>query len=212
MPLRMIPVTVQCVVIASVFDVFLARDAALKVLAQSMQGKVYCIHVIDTHAKFYIGFSDVRVWVHSECDRVVDVEISSTLAGIVRLTFAKEDPDALVFEQVLRLSGDSEAMLLFKRLLTVADIDWERELRSSFGDLFGARIAKTAKAMIAFEQRARMHTLNSVNGYMRKIDIPQKERLQLWQAGVELVSRDLLRLQKRIRHLEVSDTFLERGQ
>jgi len=207
LPLRLIPGAVQAVVLSTVLDLFFSRsnaapDNQLAEHLDALDGRVYLIHVRDTGMDFYMGFQAGRAWVHTSSNLEPDVRIDATTAGFARLCFAHEEADDLVFQQVLKLSGDSEAMLRFKKLLAAADIDWERELRNSFGEFFGSRVAQAAKALIALESKASTNAHETVTLCLKDMDVPDEARLIDWQAGVEDTTRRLSRLKGRLTRLE----------
>ena len=202
LPLRLIPVPVQCVVLTTVLSLVFSRDASLKPLLKELEGRVFRIHVRDTDAIMFLGFARGKAWVHSSHNGQVDVRLSATTAGFARMCFAHEDPDDLVFQQVLKLSGDSEAMLRFKKLFAAADLDWERELRAAFGDFFGIRVAKAAHALVAAEQRAADASKQLVAERLRDMELPDGERLQQWQAGVEQLAHQISKTKGRVTRLE----------
>ena len=202
LPLRLIPVPVQCVVLSTVLDLFFSRDAELKPLLNALNDKTFRIYVRDTSSCFFLGFAKGRVWVHPNHQGSIDVRIEATTAGFARLCFAREDPDDLVFQQVLKLSGDSEAMLRFKTLLATADLDWEQELRSNFGEFFGSRVAKTAHALVAAEATVSKNSKQAVSDVLQSMHTPDGERLQKWQAGVETLAHQISRLKARTTRLE----------
>ncbi len=202
LPLRLIPVPIQAVVLATVLDLFFSRDKSLAPMLEGLDGKVFHIHVQDMGTDFHMGFSKGKPWVHSAGPDAADVKIDATTAGFARLCFAHEDPDDLVFQRILKLSGDSEAMLRFKKLLAAADIDWERELRATFGEFFGARVADAAKALLVAEAKFTEASRGRLGQCLRDMDVPTNERLQDWQAGVEDASRKLKRLNARLKKLE----------
>jgi len=205
LPLRLIPSAVQAVVLGTVLDMFFTRPKMAEQLSgelDAMEGRIYRIHVRDTGQDFYLGFKAGRPWVHTAGDDEPHVHIDATTGGFARLCFAHEDPDELVFRQVLKLSGDSEAMLRFKKLLAAADIDWERELRNSFGEFFGARVAQAAKALIVLENKASAGMHEAVGGCLKDMALPGEARLNDWQAGVEDAARRLSRLKGRLTRLE----------
>jgi len=202
LPLRLIPVPVQCVVMTTVLGLVFSRDESLKPYLRDMEGKVFRIHVRDTDAIMFLGFTRGKVWVHSTYDGIVDVRLNATTAGFARMCFGHEDPDDLVFQQVLKLSGDSDAMLRFKRLFAAADLDWERELRSSFGDFFGSRVARAAHALVAAEQKVADGSRQAVSNSLREMNMPDAERLQAWQAGVEHLSHQISRSKGRVTRIE----------
>lgn len=202
LPLRLIPVAVQSVVLSTVLDLFFSRRSDLADLLDALDGRVYLIHVRDTSADFYMGFRAGRPWVHTSSLREPDVRIDATTAGFARLCFAHEDPDDLVFQQVLKLSGDSDSMLRFKKLLASADIDWERELRNGFGEYFGSRVAQAAKALIVLEGKASNVLHDAVTQCLKDMQVPDEVRLSDWQAGVEEATRRLGRLKGRLTRLE----------
>ncbi|MDX8392286.1 MAG: SCP2 sterol-binding domain-containing protein [Mariprofundaceae bacterium] len=206
LPLRLIPTAVQAVVLGTVLDLFFSRKSSqnpvLEAHLDALDGRVYHIHVRDTGNDFYMGFKAGRAWVHTSSMQQADVRIDATTGGFARLCFAREDADDLVFQQVLMLSGDSEAMLRFKKLLAAADIDWERELRDGFGEYFGSRVAQAAKALIALESKASTGMHEAVSGCLQGMDVPDEARLNAWQAGVEDATRRLSRLKGRVTKLE----------
>jgi len=202
LPLRLIPLPVQCVVMASVLDLAFSRDANLNEHLDGLNGKVFRIHVTDTNAVMFLGFKSGRAWVHADCSDEVDVRIEATTAGFARMCFAKEAPDDLVFQQVLKLSGDSESMLRFKKLLAAADLDWERELRAIFGDFFGIRVAKAAHALVAAEAKLSSASKAVVQDCLTDMQTPNADRLQAWQAGVEQLSHQVSKLKGKTTRLE----------
>lgn len=202
LPLRLIPVPVQCVVLSTVLELFFARDKSLAPALDGLNGRVFRVHVSDTGAVIFLGFKRGRSWVHPHHAGDVDVEIEATTAAFARLCFAHENPDELVFEQVLKLSGDSEAMLRFKKLLAQADLDWERELRDSFGDFFGQRVAKAAHALVAAEKKVAESTRQMLEKQLSRMEMPGGERAQAWQAGVEDLHRKISRVKARVTRIE----------
>jgi predicted lipid carrier protein YhbT len=202
LPLRLIPVPVQCVVLSTVLGLFFSRDKLLVPLLETLNGKVFRIHVRDTNAVIFLGFKQGKPWVHPNHQGEVDVKLDATTAAFARLCFAHEDPDELVFEQVLKLSGDSEAMLRFKKLLAAADLDWERELRSAFGDFFGQRVASAAHALVAAEKKVAVGAQQLLEEKFKSMEIPDGERTQAWQAGVEDLHRKISRLKGRVTKAE----------
>jgi len=202
LPLRLIPLPVQCVVMSSVLDLAFSRDTNLNDHLDGLNHKVFRIHVTDTNAVMFLGFKSGRTWVHADYSGEADVRIEASTAGFARMCFAKEDPDDLVFQQVLKLSGDSEAMLRFKKLLAAADLDWERELRAVFGDFFGTRVAKAAHALVAAETKLSSASKEIVQDCLKGMQTPDSERLQAWQAGVEQLSHQISKLKGKATRLD----------
>jgi len=202
LPLRLIPAAVQAVVLSTVLDLFFSRRDDLAGHLDALDGRVYLIHVRDIGMDLYMGFRAGRPWVHTACNQEPDVRIDATTGGFARLCFAHEDPDDLVFQQVLKLSGDSAAMLHFKKLLADADIDWERELRNGFGEYFGSRVAQAAKSLITLEDKASNTVHEAVSQCLKDMQVPDEARLNDWQAGVEDATRRLTRLKGKLTRLE----------
>jgi len=187
---------------STVLGLVFSRDEKLAPLLKALDGKIFRIRVRDSGAVMFLGFNSGKVWVHPNCEQPADVRIDGTMTGFARMCFAHEDPDDLVFAQVLKLSGDSETMLRFKKLLAEADLDWERELRASFGDFFGAKVARAAKALVAVEQRVEESSRQAVASYLKDIKLPDQQRLQTWQAGVEQLAHRTSHLKGRVTRLE----------
>jgi len=209
LPLRLIPLPMQCVVMSSVLDLAFSRDESLHEHLDGLNSKVFRVHVTDTNTVMFLGFKSGRTWVHVEHTDEADVRIEATTAGFARMCFAKEDPDDLVFQQVLKLSGDSEAMLRFKKLLAAADLDWERELRAIFGDFFGTRVAKAAYALVAAEAKVSTTSKGMLQDCLKNMQTPNQQRLQAWQAGVEQLSHQVSKLKTKTTRLEHRTDALE---
>ncbi|PCI02046.1 MAG: hypothetical protein COB79_03105 [Zetaproteobacteria bacterium] len=202
LPLRLIPVPVQCVVLGSVLQIFFKDNDKFEDVLDSLEGKVFRVFIKDMGSILFIGFKSGSVWVHPSSKQRSDVKIESTTTGFARLSFAKEDPDALVMQKVLKLSGDSESMLLFQKLLEKLDLDWELELRRAFGDFFGSKVAKAAYALVEAEKKVQQSSTKLIDDALKSMDTPSAERLQLWQAGVESISRKVNKLQRQLDKLE----------
>lgn len=202
LPLKLIPVPVQCVILGSVLQLFFKDNQQLVSILDELEGKVFRVFIKDTGTVLFIGFKAGSAWVHPSSTQRPDVKIESTVTGFARLSFAKEDPDTLVMQKVLRLSGDSQAMLLFQKLLQELDLDWELELRRTFGDFFGRKVAKAAYSLIEAEKKLREQSTRLIDDALRGMDTPSTENLQLWQAGVESVSRKVNKLQRKLDKLE----------
>lgn len=202
LPLRLIPVPVQCVVLSTVLEMFLLRDDSLVPLIEPLEGKAFRIHARDTHALIYLGFTGGRPWVRPHYGGDIDLRIEATTAGFARMCFAHEEPDELIKQQVLKMSGDSETMLRFKDLFAASDLDWERELRATFGDYFGARVARAANTLIQGEQRLAKSSRQIVSNSLHGVCLPDGERIRQWQAEVEQLSHRLSSLKGRTTKLE----------
>ncbi|MBL1352592.1 MAG: SCP2 sterol-binding domain-containing protein [Zetaproteobacteria bacterium] len=212
LPLRLIPLPVQCVVMSTVLDLAFSREASLKEHLNGLNQKVFRIHVSDLDSIFYLGFKAGRTWVHPQYSGDIAVKITASTTGFSRMCFAHEDPDDLVFQQVLQLSGDSEAMLRFKKLLAAADLNWEDELRASFGEFFGSRVAKAAYALVKVESKLTSTSKETLQHYLNRIEAPNQQRLQTWQAGVEQIAHQNNRLKSKITRLEHRTEHLDKSQ
>ncbi len=202
LPLRLIPVPVQCVVLTTVLDLYLSTHHGLREHLDALAGRCCRIFVRDSGVVIFLVFSHDGIKARPEFRGQVDVRVESTTTGFARLCFGGEDADDLVFKQVLKLSGDSETMLRFKKMLAETDLDWERELRLAFGDFFGDKVVRFARGLIAAEQKAAQGARQLVNGGLRRMGAPDEDRLQRWQAQVEVVARKLPPLKGRVTRLQ----------
>jgi len=212
LPLRLIPLPVQCVVMSTVLDLAFSRDTSLSEHLDGLNQNVFRIHISDLNSTLYLGFKAGRTWVHPNHTGDVNVDITASTTGFARMCFAHEDPDDLVFQQVLKLSGDSEAMLRFKKLLAAADLKWEDELRASFGDFFGSRVAKAAHALVQAENKVTESSKNSLQNYLNHIQSPNEQRLQTWQAGVEQLCHQIKRNNAKLNRLEQRIIHLKQAE
>ncbi|MDX8413422.1 MAG: SCP2 sterol-binding domain-containing protein [Mariprofundales bacterium] len=202
LPLRLIPVPVQCVVLTTVLELYLATHDGLHDHLETLEGRCCRIFVRDSGVVIFLIFSHEKIKARSEFRGQVDVRVESTMAGFARLCFGNEDSDDLVFKQVLKLSGDSETMLRFKKMLAATDLNWEQELRQAFGDFFGDKVVRFARGLIAAEQNATEGARQWVNSSLQQMGAPDEAQLQRWQAEVEALSRKLPPLKGKITQME----------
>ena len=64
LPLKLIPVPVQCVVLGSVLQLFFKDNQQLVSILDELEGKVFRVFIKDTGAVLFIGFKASSVWVH----------------------------------------------------------------------------------------------------------------------------------------------------
>ncbi|MDQ6964038.1 MAG: SCP2 sterol-binding domain-containing protein [Mariprofundales bacterium] len=211
LPLRMIPVPVQCVILSTVFELYLATHRELQDHLDALEGRCCRILVRDSGVVIFLLFIDGKIRVRAEFEGAVDVYVTSTMSGFARLCFGSEDADDLVFKQVLKLSGDSETMLRFKKMLATTDLDWEMGLRQAFGDFFGDKVVRFARGLIAAEQRATQGAEQWINSSLHQMGAPDEAQLQRWQSQVEALSRKLPPLKGRVTKLEHRLQALDRS-
>lgn len=66
LPLRLIPSSVQAVVLSTVLNVFFSRDESLEPLLNDLDERIFHIHVKDMNRDFYLGFQRGKVRVHPD--------------------------------------------------------------------------------------------------------------------------------------------------
>jgi len=211
LPLRLIPIPVQCVILTTVFELYLTTHDRFHDHLEALEGRCCRVFVRDSGVVIFLIFAHGKIKARSEFHGQIDVRVESTMAGFARLCFGDEDADDLVFKQVLKLSGDSETMLRFKKMLTTTDLDWEQALRQAFGDFFGDKVVRFARGLIAAEKKATQGARQWINSSLHQMGTPDEKQLQRWQAQVEALSRKLpplkgkiTRLQHRLQELDPS--------
>ncbi|MDX8378227.1 MAG: SCP2 sterol-binding domain-containing protein [Mariprofundales bacterium] len=214
LPLQLVPHPARCVVLATVLNMYFMRQQTkqpeLVTLLDELANCMLRIHITDANSTLFIGFSNGRVWVHPSSNKEADVCMQANTATFVRLCFAKEDPDELILQGVLQLSGDSAGMLRCKNLLIAADLDWEQELRSAFGEFFGAQVAETAKKLLSvqhsmqthFTQQQQQITQKMSSQCLSKLDIPNIQAIEHLENDARELAKTLKNLQQRVHKLD----------
>ncbi|MDX8393999.1 MAG: SCP2 sterol-binding domain-containing protein [Mariprofundales bacterium] len=214
LPLQLVPHPARCVVLATVLNMYFMRQQTkqpeLVTLLDELANCMLRIHITDANSTLFIGFSNGRVWVHPSSNQEADVCMQADTATFVRLCFAKEDPDALILQGVLQLSGDSAGMLRCKHLLIAADLDWEQELRSAFGEFFGAQVAEAAKKLLSVQQNMQTHftqqqqqiTQKMSSQCLSKLDIPNIKAIEHLENETQELAKILKNLQQRVHKLD----------
>jgi len=202
LPIRLIPISVQCIVLNTALDMLLSRSNDVNDALDALDGSVIKVHVSDISQVFFLGFKQHNVWVHPTHEQTVDVVLESSSTGFARLCFNAEDADELVLQKVMTLSGDSHTMLQFKKLFEKMDMDWDATLKNAFGYRFGKRVSRAAKKLIALDLSCQKSANHWTQQQLLQAGVPDQQRFEAWLAGVEALQRQSQQLNKRLKRAQ----------
>ena len=202
LPIRLIPMPVQCIVINTALELLLTRSNVLTETLSSLGGTVIEVRVSDVNEVFFLGFKQHKAWVHPSYDGDVDVVLEATTTGFARLCFIGEDADELVLKKALKLSGDSHVMLQFKALFEKIDMDWDDSLSNAFGYRFAKRVRLAAQALIEKDRKCQSQLKMWTQQKLLEQGTPNRQRFEAWMAGVEELQRQNQQLSKRVQRAQ----------
>jgi len=202
LPIRLIPISVQCIVLNTALDLFLSNAKDLEGTLDALDGSVIQINVSDIQQVFFLGFEQHNIWVHPKHHQNADVILESSTTGFARLCFNGEDADELVLQKVMRLSGDSHIMLQFKKLFEQMDMDWDVTLQHAFGYRFGKRVSSAAKKLIELDQQCQVGGHAWAQRQLLRQGVPNEQRFEACLAGVEELQRQSQQLNKRMQRAQ----------
>ncbi|MDQ6962129.1 MAG: SCP2 sterol-binding domain-containing protein [Mariprofundaceae bacterium] len=202
LPIRLIPLSVQCIVLNTALDLLLTRSNVLGDTLSALDGVVIEVKVSDVNEVFFLGFKQQKAWVHPTHDSHVDVTLEANTTGFARLCFNGEDADELVLQKVLKLSGDSHAMLQFKALFEKMDMNWFDSLKHAFGYRFAKRVRLAAYGLIEKDQQCQQQLKTWVQQKLLQQGTPNHQHFEAWVAGIEELERQKQQLTKRVQRAQ----------
>lgn len=119
----------------------------------SMEGKVLEIIVAPLDVNFFILFEQGRLRLVDKISNQPDTVIHSNPIGLIRLSFLPASQARSLFNDNIRLSGDTELGEKVKQLFDELDIDWEGHLAHFTGDVVAYQLGSLFKQGLAFQRQ-----------------------------------------------------------
>ena len=143
-------------------------DETMPLKIKPLEGKVIEIVVKPLDVCFFMTFQGGRLQLLSSYEGVPDTVIYSSPLGLIRLSLLPASKSRSLFNDTIRISGDTELGQQVKALFDSIDIDWEGHLAYFTGDVVAHQIGSWVREGRAFNRRLFSSLRRSVTEYVQE--------------------------------------------
>lgn len=117
----------------------------------ALNGKVLEMVIAPLNIRFFIQFAEGQMLLLDEYDGTADTVIHSNPIGLIRLSLLPASKARSLFNDKIRMSGNTELGQEVKKLFDDMDIDWEGHLAHFTGDVVAHQIGSLVRKGVAFK-------------------------------------------------------------
>ncbi|MBA2651119.1 MAG: SCP2 sterol-binding domain-containing protein [Tatlockia sp.] len=183
----------------------LALDSSMPSKISALQGKVLEIIVAPLGVNFYLRFEEQQLELLDSYDGHPNTIIHSSPLGLIRLSFLPASKARSLFNDKIRLSGDTELGLQVKKLFDELDIDWEGHLAHFTGDVVAYQLGSLFRQGSAFKKQLGQSFRQNLSEYLQEEIqcVPPREEVEDFFNDIDKLSHDVERLHAHINQLMV---------
>ena len=182
-------------------------DSALHYKLKGLPGKWIEIVIEPLGANFFIGFSANGIILQESLAQPADTIIRSSPLGFIRLSFLPASKARSLFNDSIRMSGDTETGQQVKALFDELDIDWEGHLAQFTGDIIAHQVGCALRRGRDFGQQLtgsiRQNTDEFLHEELRVF--PSAEELDDFYREIDTLVMDVERLEAKFMWLAGDD-------
>jgi len=188
------------------FELFLNRgleqSTTAQALAAKLEGRTLGLTVDGTPFDLRVRVAGGRLAVALPDGAAPDACIGGSLLSLGRLM--RQDPQAVVRDGAVRMSGDTEIAEHFRELLRFASPDLEEELSRLVGDPIAHEVGSAARAFGAWSEAAGKSLARSVSEYLQEESrvLPTTSELREFGRKVDELVNDVARAEARLQRLK----------
>lgn len=165
-------------------------DESMPAKIQELDGKVLEIIISPLNVHFFIRFEDKEMQLLATYKGRPDTVIHSSPLGLIRLSILPASKVRSLFNDKIRLSGDTELGQQVKKLFDELDIDWEGHLAHFTGDVVAHQIGSVFRQGLAFKNRVDASMRNNMTEYLQEEArvFPPREELNNFFSDIDELS------------------------
>lgn len=181
----------------------LGLDDTMPEKIAALHGKRIEIVVAPLDIHFFIAFEKQQLLLLDQCSEHPDTVIYSNPLGLIRLSFLPASRARSLFNDKIRLSGDTELGYQVKKLFDELDIDWEGHLARFTGDVIAHQLGSFVKRGLAFKNHFTHSMQHNVSHYLHEELrlFPGREEMEDFFKDIDELGHDVERLTARINLL-----------
>ncbi|WP_131795659.1 ubiquinone biosynthesis accessory factor UbiJ [Fluoribacter gormanii] len=178
-------------------------DEQMPARLNAFDNKTLEIIISPLNVNFFIHFKDGEIVLLDCYDREADTVIHSNPLGLIRLSLLPASKARSLFNDKIRITGDTELGQQVKKLFDEMDIDWEGHLAHFTGDVVAHQIGSFVRKGMAFKKKLDESLQQNVSEYLQEElrVMPTKYELEDFFAEVDELSLSVERLQAHVNQL-----------
>jgi ubiquinone biosynthesis protein UbiJ len=185
----------------ALLDRGVARSTTAAALCQRLEGRTFAVQTGSAGLDMYFAVNDGRLVVVGGVITEPDAVISGSPLKLARL--AGDDPEAVIREGHVQISGDADVATDFRALLDILRPDWEEELSHFTGDAIAHETGRALHGLADWAGRARRSLGRSVAEYLTEEsrDLVAITELEEFNSGVDKTAAAVERLEAKLQLL-----------
>jgi ubiquinone biosynthesis protein UbiJ len=185
----------------ALLDRGVARSTTAAALCQRLEGRTFAVQTGTAGLDMYFAVNDGRLVLVGGVITEPDASISGSPLNLARL--AGDDPEAVIREGHVCISGDADIATDFRALLDILRPDWEEELSHFTGDAIAHEAARALHGFAGWAGRARHSFGRSIAEYLTEEsrDLVAVTELEEFNSGVDKAAAAVERLEAKLQLL-----------
>ncbi|MCW8399035.1 SCP2 sterol-binding domain-containing protein [Legionella sp. PATHC038] len=178
-------------------------DEQMPVKLKALDNKTLEMIISPLNVNFFILFKDGEIILLDCYDKEADTIIHSNPLGLIRLSLLPASKARSLFNDKIRMTGDTELGQQVKKLFDEMDIDWEGHLAHFTGDVVAHQIGAFVRKGISFKKKIEESMRQNVSEYFQEElrVIPTQDELEDFFTEVDELSLSVERLQAHVNQL-----------
>ncbi|QMT58736.1 MULTISPECIES: ubiquinone biosynthesis accessory factor UbiJ [unclassified Legionella] len=178
-------------------------DEQMPAKLKALDNKTLEIIISPLNVNFFIHFKDGEIVLLDCFDSKADTVIHSNPLGLIRLSLLPASKARSLFNDKIRMTGDTELGQHVKKLFDEMDIDWEGHLAHFTGDVVAHQIGSFVRKGMAFKKKVDDSFHQNVTEYLQEElrVMPTKYELEDFFVEVDELSLSVERLQAHVNQL-----------
>ncbi len=185
----------------------LALDPETKPKIKALHGKVLEMIVSPLDVHFFMHFSGDTIELLADFPGEPDTIIHSSPIGLIRLSFLPSSKVRSLFNDQIRMTGDTEFGQAVKRLFDDIDIDWEGHLAHFTGDVVAHQIGRFVRRGRQFKRSLKTSIKHNLGEYVQEEArlSPPREELEDFMNDIDALTLRVERLEAHINQQLTAD-------
>jgi ubiquinone biosynthesis accessory factor UbiJ len=188
----------------------LALDPATPEKIEALHGKILemIISPLDVHFFMRFNHTKLELLAKLDADTQANTIIHSSPLGLIRLSLLPASKVRSLFNENIRMTGDTELGQQVKQLFDGLDIDWEGHLAHFTGDVVAHQLGRFAQGGRRLKQKLTTSMQQNVTEYLHEElrVLPPREELHDFMNDIDALSLRVERLAAHINQLIPTDT------
>ncbi|QEY50023.1 ubiquinone biosynthesis accessory factor UbiJ [Legionella longbeachae] len=178
-------------------------DESMPAKLQALDKKCIEMVISPLNVNFFILFENREIVLLDHYDKEADTVIHSSPLGLIRLSLLPASKARSLFNDKIRITGDTELGQHIKKLFDEMDIDWEGHLAHFTGDVVAHQIGSFFRKGLQFKKQVDESIRQNMAEYLQEElrVVPSKYELEDFFAEIDELSLSVERLQAHVNQL-----------